>query len=65
MGKDIISAEESLKNKFQQYLQQKLPFINLSKYILLKMKKIMNFNIRIVKNWYDVENVLKKIDMED
>lgn len=24
------------------------------------MKKIMNFNIRIVKNWYDVENVLKK-----
>lgn len=96
MEKDIISAEESLKNKFQQYLQQKLPFINLSKYILLKMKKIMNFNIRIddrlsglensnikslfdswsnttitneelkknniiiVKNWYDVENVLKK-----
>ena len=100
MGKDVISAEENLKNKFQQYLQQKLPFINSSKYILLKMKKVMNYNIRIddrlsglensnikllfdswsnktitneelkknniirVKDWYDVENVLKEIDAE-
>ena len=40
--KDIISAEENLKNKFQ-YLQQKLPFINSSKYIFTQNKKIMNF----------------------
>lgn len=98
--KDIISAEENLKNKFQ-YLQQKLPFINSSKYIFTQNKKIMNFDIRIddrlsglensnikllfdswsnttitneelkknniirVKDWYDVENVLKEIDTED
>ena len=97
--KDIISAEENLKNKFQ-YLQQKLPFINPSKYIFTQNKKIMNFDIRIddrlsglensnikllfdswsnktitneelkknniirVKDWYDVENVLKEIDTE-
>ena len=98
--KDIISAEENLKNKFQ-YLQQKLPFINPSKHIFTQNKKIMNFDIRIddrlsglensnikllfdswsnktitneelkknniirVKDWYDVENVLKEIDTED
>lgn len=45
-GKDIINAEENLKNKYQ-YLKKELPFINPSHYIFTQNKKLLNFDFRI------------------
>lgn len=45
-GRDIINAEENLKNKYQ-YLKKELPFIHPSHYIFTQNKKLLNFDIRI------------------
>ena len=54
-GKDIINPAENLKNKFN-YLKEKLPFINPSKYIFTENKKIMHFDIRIDDRLSGLEN---------
>lgn len=54
-GKDIINPAENLKNKFN-YLQEKLPFIDSSKYIFTQNKQIMHFDIRIDDRLSGLEN---------
>lgn len=54
-GQDVINAAENLKYKYN-YLKEKLPFINPSKYIFTQDKKIMYFDVRIDDRLSGLEN---------